>query len=71
LATGGLEKAGDATDDLAGLWRWFGEHQFRGYSPLYERIAAAVAGDAEVLGLFSEAPPGAHLPPAPTGSWRR
>ncbi len=61
---------GDATDDLAGLWRWFGEHQFRGYSPIYERIADAVAGDPEVLGLFSEAPPGAHLPPAPLGAVR-
>ncbi len=61
---------GDATDDLANLWRWFGEHQFRGYSPIYERIADAVAGDREVLELFREAPPAAHLPPAPLGAVR-
>ncbi len=59
-----------ATDDLASLWRWFGEHQFRGYSPIYERIADAVAGDREVLELFQEAPPAAHLPPAPLGAVR-
>ena len=61
---------GDATDDLANLWRWFGEHQFRGYSPIYERIADVVAGDREVLELFREAPPAAHLPPAPLGAVR-
>jgi hypothetical protein len=61
---------GDATDDLANLWRWFGEHQFRGYSPMYERIAEAVAGDREVLEMFREAPPAAHLPPAPLGAVR-
>lgn len=53
---------GDATDDLATLWRWFGEEQFRGYSPLYERIAASVAGDREVLALLRSAPPASHLP---------
>jgi hypothetical protein len=61
---------GDATDELADLWRWFGEEQFRGYSPFYERIAAVVAGDREVLELFREAPPAAHLPPAPLGAVR-
>ena len=61
---------GDATDDLADLWRWFGAHQFRGYSPIYERIADVVAGDREVLELFREAPPAAHLPPAPLGAVR-
>ena len=65
-----FEEMGDATDDLANLWRWFGEHQFRGYSPIYERIADAVAGDREVLELFREAPPAAHLPPAPLGAVR-
>ena len=65
-----FEEMGDATDDLASLWRWFGEHQFRGYSPIYERIADVVAGDREVLELFREAPPAAHLPPAPLGAVR-
>jgi hypothetical protein len=65
-----FEEMGDATDDLANLWRWFGEHQFRGYSPIYERIADVVAGDREVLELFREAPPAAHLPPAPLGAVR-
>jgi hypothetical protein len=54
----------DPVDDLARLWRWFGEHQFRGSSPIYERIADAVAGDREVLELFQHAPPATHLPPA-------
>jgi hypothetical protein len=65
-----LEAKGDPTADLASLWRWFAEHQFRGYSPIYERIAGAVAGDREVLELFREAPPAAHLPPAPLGAVR-
>jgi hypothetical protein len=61
---------GDTTDDRAQLWRWFGEHQFRGYSPLYERIADAVAADRGVVELLSEAPPAAHLPLAPLGAVR-
>ena len=65
-----VDDVGDATDDLAVLWRWFGEQQFRGYSPIYERIAEAVAGDREVLELFGEAPPAAHLPMAPLGAVR-
>ena len=56
---------GDATDDLANLWSWFGTQQFRGYSPIYERIAEVVAGDRELLELLRTAPPAAHLPPAP------
>lgn len=55
---------GGATDDLATLWRWFGEHQYRGYSPLYERVAESVAEDPEVLELLRQAPPEAHLPGA-------
>ncbi|MGB7049929.1 MAG: DUF2332 domain-containing protein [Acidimicrobiales bacterium] len=51
------------TDDLGRLWAWFARHQFRGYSPLYERIAEGVSVDADVLGLVREAPPEAHLPP--------
>jgi hypothetical protein len=61
---------GDPTDGLADLWRWFAEQQFRGYSPIYERVAEAVAGDREVLELLREAPPEAHLPPAPLGAVR-
>jgi hypothetical protein len=64
------DEQSDATADLASLWRWFAEHQFRGYSPIYERIADAVAGDREVLELLREAPPAAHLPPAPLGAVR-
>jgi hypothetical protein len=60
----------DPVEDLARLWRWFGEHQFRGYSPIYERIADAVASDREVLELFRQAPPTAHLPPAALGATR-
>ncbi len=61
---------GDATDDLADLWRWMADQQFRGYSPIYERIAHAVADDREILELFREAPAAAHLPLAPLGAVR-
>jgi hypothetical protein len=57
-----------ATDELGQLWEWFGHHQFRGYSPLYERIAEAVAADQAVLDLVGECPPEAHLPPALLGA---
>ena len=53
---------GDAVDDLADLWRWFAEQQFRGYSPIYDRIAAAVADDRATLELLREAPAATHLP---------
>ncbi len=52
----------DPTDELAGLWTWFAETQFPGYSPLYEQVARSVAGDREILGLVLEAPPAGHLP---------
>ena len=61
---------GDATDDLADLWRWMAEGQFRGYSPIYERIAHAVADDRDTLELLREAPPAAHLPLAAFGAVR-
>jgi hypothetical protein len=57
-----------AHDDLAQLWEWFGHHQFRGYSPLYERIAEVVAHDQSVLDLVRASPPDAHLPPALLGA---
>jgi len=61
---------GDAIDDLASLWNWFGEHEFRGYSRIYERIARAVSANREVLELFATAPPATHLPPAPLAAVR-
>lgn len=61
---------GDATDDLASLWRWFADQQFRGYSPLYERIADAVVADRAALELFGQAPPAAHLPLTPLAAAR-
>ena len=61
---------GDPTDDLAELWRWFAETQFRDYSPIYERIAAAVADDRDTLELLRAAPPAAHLPMAPLAAAR-
>jgi hypothetical protein len=61
---------GDATDDLARLWQWFAEHQFRGDSPVYERIARAVARDRELLDLLMQAPTEAHLPLAPLAAAR-
>jgi len=48
--------------ELADLWRWFAQNQFRGYSPIYQRIAEAVADDDELLDLVRAAPPAAHLP---------
>ncbi len=53
----------ERADELGRLWAWFAEHQYRGYSPLYERIAVAVSTSEEVLDLLLEAPPEAHLPP--------
>ena len=58
----------DPTDDLAHLWEWFAKTQLRGYSPLYERIATAVAGDRGTLALIQSAPPASHLPPALFGA---
>lgn len=60
----------DAIDELANLWRWFADTQFRGYSPLYEQIAAVVVDDREILELFAEAPLAAHLPLTPLGAVR-
>ena len=55
-------------DELGQLWDWFAHHQFRGYSPLYERIATVVARDRTVLDLVRAAPPEAHLPPTLLGA---
>jgi len=49
-------------DELAALWTWFAEHSFADGSPLYHRVATAVAADEEVLDLVLQAPPAAHLP---------
>lgn len=68
--SGYLPVVTDAIDDLAELWRWFAETQFRGYSPIYERIAGVVADDRGVLEILCQAPPPAHLPPAPLGAVR-
>src|SRR5664280_2699760 len=56
------------TGDLGHLWEWFAHHQFRGYSPLYERIASVVAHDEGVLDLVRGAPSEANLPPALLGA---
>jgi len=58
----------DPTADLAHLWEWFAENQCRGYSPLYEQICRAVAGDRDLLELVRSAPPAAHMPPALLGA---
>jgi hypothetical protein len=55
-------------DELGELWAWFARYQFRGYSPLYERIAEGVSVDTEVLDLVRAAPPEAHLPPVLLGA---
>jgi hypothetical protein len=53
----------DGTDDFAEMWAWFATH-CQPYSPLYERISLAVAGDRELLAWVRTAPTSAHLPPA-------
>lgn len=53
----------DQTDDFVHMWEWFSTH-CHGYSPLYERISLAVAGDRDLLDAVRGAPPDAHLPPA-------
>ncbi len=51
------------TRDFVHMWEWFALH-CHNYSPLYERLSIAVAGDPELLGWVQSAPPSAHLPPA-------
>jgi len=53
----------DGPDEFAEMWAWFATH-CHPYSPLYERISVAVAGDRETLAWVRTAPPSAHLPPA-------
>jgi hypothetical protein len=51
--------------DLAAIatrFRLFAEKEAAGYSPLYERLALAVADDDELLALASHAPPGQPYP---------
>lgn len=60
----------NATDDLAALWRWFADTQFRDESPIYDRIARAVADDRETLELLRQAPPPAHFPLTPLAAAR-
>jgi hypothetical protein len=47
---------------LAELWEWFADTSCAGYSPLYERIARAVAASPEMIELISAAPPSGHQP---------
>ena len=50
-------------DEFAQMWEWFATH-CHDYSPLYERISSAIAGDGELLAWVRSAPPAAHMPPA-------
>ncbi len=58
-----MKAVADPLDDLAQLWRWFGDGIMRGYCPLYDEIARSVAEDRELLSLQYSARPHAHLPP--------
>jgi hypothetical protein len=49
-------------DELAAWWRWFAEHECPGYSPLYERICAAVAEADAVLDRLLVLPSHAQQP---------
>ena len=56
---------GDRSADratLAARWRRFGVEECRGYSPLYEQVCEAVAGDDDVLDLALDAPPSGRQP---------
>jgi hypothetical protein len=50
------------SSDLAAVWTNFADTGCRGYSPLYDRIARAVAASGETLALVADAPPRAHQP---------
>ncbi|HLM64509.1 MAG TPA: DUF2332 domain-containing protein [Acidimicrobiales bacterium] len=52
----------DPIRDLASLWTWFADESCRGYSPLYDRICRAVAGNRDLLARVREAPPDGHAP---------
>ena len=49
-------------EDLAARWIRFADQECRGYSPLYERISRAIAGDEELLALVQRTPPSSHQP---------
>lgn len=51
-----------AAGGLAERYRWFAEREARGRSPLYERFAAGVAEDPEVLALLERVPPPKQQP---------
>ena len=48
--------------DLSVIWTYFADSSCGTYSPLYDRIARAVAADDDILDLIAEAPAHAHLP---------
>ena len=47
---------------LPDVWTYFANVECGGYSPLYHRIALAVAASDDVLELVAEAPPTGHQP---------
>ena len=49
-------------DELASWWRWFGEQECRGYSPLYDRICATVAQSDGLLDRLLALPGHAQQP---------
>jgi len=48
--------------ELAGVWSWYADNIFRGYSPVYARVARTVAESDDVLALLHGAPPRSHQP---------
>jgi hypothetical protein len=48
--------------ELSDMWTIFADTSCRVYSPLYDRIARAVAASDDVLAVVGEAPPRGHLP---------
>ena len=61
-AAGAPPERASGRAELAARWRRFGQQECRGYSPLYERVCEAVAGDDDVLDLVLDAPPPGRQP---------
>lgn len=51
-----------AIDALAQTFQRFAERECKGYSPLHEQLALALAADAHLLWLAAQAPPGQPAP---------
>lgn len=61
--SGLVDEDGPVTkDELAAWWRWFAEHECRGYSPLHEKVCFAVADTDALLDRLLVLPGHAQQP---------